>query len=450
MIEHSLRARQLVININQDDQIERRERQMGVRLRAEDSFDICNFALSSVLPKTVEHGGLNIVRENLAVGSNQLGHAKTVEAGSCADVADKHTGLEMQGSKSLFGLFFPFAFFSIQPVCAAHSHDGRDAATRCRMHRLSLCQSRAGQQAQDQQGNSRRHPTRSGLVHLIVFLLSCTFLFLPDAFAQNNDASVSIINAGVQSSEDGPFVSSGHRFLPGDPVHATFQVSGFRSQKQNEDAARTMSVHYSAVLEDANAIPMAPPETGAVDTELSSEDKDWTPKRRVVFTIPSYVAAGKAQLHLIVEDVLGKSRVERSLPLTIGGVTVLEAQKLAVQNGQFFRTESSNEPLELPAFAPGDSVFLRFDMTGFKYGENNSYRLTYDLLVTRPDGKTYLRQLHAAELSASSFYPAQFLPGTVQVTTSRDSGKGKYALTLTIHDEVGKTSIETKAFFTLE
>ena len=106
--------------------------------------------------------------------------------------------------------------------------------------------------------------------------------------------------------------------------------------------------------------------------------------------------------------------------------------------------------LELPAYSAGDSVFVRFIMTGFKVAQKNGYHLSYELFVTRPDGKPYLDRPDAAELASESFYPAQYLPGDFALTTSRDSPKGIYIILLRVRDKIGNSSKEFRFPFTIE
>ena len=289
----------------------------------------------------------------------------------------------------------------------------------------------------------------SRLTHIAIYVLLCFSFFLPDASARSFDSGLSIINAGVQSSEDGPFVSSSFRFLPGDDIHATFQIAGFVT-KQSSDQAKTISLTYSVVIEDVNGRLFAESVTGAIETELSHEDKSWTPKRRVSFSLPSFLAAGKAQLRIQVGDIIANSATTKTVPFTIGGVAVTPADSVSVQHLDFLRGENDREALGLPAYTPGDSVFARFEIVNFKTGVENAYHVVYDLLVLRPDGKPFIQQPHAAELQGNGFYPAQVLPGTLQLTTSPSSTKGNYSIKLTVHDILAKTTYDVKSAFTLE
>jgi hypothetical protein len=295
--------------------------------------------------------------------------------------------------------------------------------------------------------------SRSIFVTRFMFRLrSCTlltFLFLPTLLKA--DESLAVIGAGVQSSEDAPFVQPDYRFQPGEFVYTTFQIAGFQAEGgASDEKPRKVSMTYAVTAEDANGVALCPSVTDKIQEELNAEDKNWTPKRRASFLIPSFVAAGDFQIHIAVRDLIGKTETSKLVPFKIGGVTVLNPEALSVQNFQFFRRENDRNAVEVPAYNPGDSVFVRFIITGFKVGEKNAYDVSYQLLVTRPDGKPYLDRPDAAELASESFYPARYLPGEFALTTSRDSPKGTYIILLRVRDKVANASKEIRFPFTIE
>ena len=116
-----------------------------------------------------------------------------------------------------------------------------------------------------------------------------TFLFLPtlgkaDEFAGDH-------RGRLQSSEDAPFIQSEYRFQPGEFVYTTFQIAGFQVQGGTEEQPRKVALSYTVAAEDANGVPLVAPVSDKIEVELSAEDKNWTPKRRASFSLPSFVAA---------------------------------------------------------------------------------------------------------------------------------------------------------------
>ena len=259
-----------------------------------------------------------------------------------------------------------------------------------------------------------------------------------------------IVSAGVAASEDAPFVPSDYRFLPGDYVYLQFQISGYGAITNENNDVRKISLSYEIVPQDDKDVPLTTAISGAIKEDLGAEDKNWMPKRRASFLLPSFVAAGNYHVRFTVKDLVKKTSSTRDIPFRVGGTVVIPSSGLMVQDFQFLRKEDDADVLEIPAYSPGDAVYARFMMTGFRLAAGNEYHLSYSLTVTRPDGKPYLNQQSAAELSNKSFYPVSFVPGNISVTTSRTSAKGKYVLQLTVRDIMGAQSYQLKKTFTIE
>lgn len=265
------------------------------------------------------------------------------------------------------------------------------------------------------------------------------------------ESTLAILDAGPESSEDAPFVSNDYQFYPGDYLYFRFQVTGFGIQTDETTEIRKISLSYEITPQDANSVPLTPAVSGDIKDELNPEDKNWTPKRRASFLLPSFVASGPFHIHLVVKDLIGKTQTERDFPFRMGGVTIVPSSSITVENFRFFRREDDRQSLEVPAYAPGDTIYARFDMAGYQTSTpDNQYHLTYGLIVFGPDGKPFIQQPQAAELSTGSFYPAQFVPGNINLTTTRTSAKGAYVIALTVRDLIANRTYETKRSFTLE
>ncbi len=286
----------------------------------------------------------------------------------------------------------------------------------------------------------------AGLIVAALF----TFLSIPAKLCAA-EPTLAILDAGLESSEDAPFIPSDYRFYPGDYLYFRFQVAGFAIQTDEKTEVRKISLTYEITPQDANGVPLTAPISGDIKDDLNPEDKNWTPKRRASFLLPSFVASGNFRLHLVVKDLLGKTEASRDFPFRMGGVTIVPSSSVTVENFRFFRKEDDQESLDVPAYAPGDTIYARFDMAGYQTNApENQYHLTYGLTVFGPDGKPFIEQLNAAELSAGSFYPAQFVPGNISLTTTRTSAKGGYVIVLTVRDLVANRTYQTKRSFTLE
>lgn len=285
---------------------------------------------------------------------------------------------------------------------------------------------------------------------LAAALCLAVFIVSPNEVARDNDNPLAIVDGGVQRSEDAPYAPQTYEFLPGDYVYFTFHVSGFTTKKNETNEIKSLSLEYEVTPRDANHVALTEPEKGKITGDLASEDKNWTPKRRASFLLPSYVAAGEFQIHVVVRDLIAKTEVVRDFPFQMGGMHVAATPAIQAESFEFLRNEDDANPLDLPAYAPGDTVWARFQMIGFKMEAGNKYRLTYGVKILRPDGKTFLDQANAAQIESEGFYPAQFVPGELQITTPKNAAHGSYVLTLTARDLVGNQTFDLKRTFTIE
>lgn len=262
---------------------------------------------------------------------------------------------------------------------------------------------------------------------------------------------LAIVNAGIESEEDGPFVPADYTFLPGQYVYFTFQISGYKVKGDEYSGPREMSLAYKVQVLDEKDVPLVKEQTGEVAQEIGSEDKNWLPKKRFSALLPPLIGAGKYHLHLSVQDVFAKSETAADFPFLLGGKKVESATGVHVQDFRFLRSDQDGPGLEIPAFRPGDTVWARFDMMGFKPGSDNSVDLAYGVSVLRPDGRVLFTQESAAEQKReASFYPPQFIPGVLSVTTTHDLPRGEYTMVVAVHDRDGNTNTEVSQKFRIE
>jgi hypothetical protein len=284
-------------------------------------------------------------------------------------------------------------------------------------------------------------------------LVFATPLFLHTCLALSAaESSLAIANAGMQSAEDSAFVAADYKFLPGEPIYATFEVGGFKVDvKDNgqDNPVRSISLRWEVTVLDAENIPLTEPAAGEIKTELSPEDKNWAPKRRVSFSLPSFVAAGEFHLHIVVKDLLGNVETSKDLPFEIGGTRIQPTKEIEVEHLRFSRKENG-PALDVAAFRPGDPIFVHFDIVGFSNAAQNEYHLSYGVTVLRPDGKPFLENPDAAQLTSSPFYPAKFIPANVEITTSPSNARGAYVLIVTVRDLIANRTTVTKQSFSLE
>ena len=122
-----------------------------------------------------------------------------------------------------------------------------------------------------------------------------------------------------------------------------------------------------------------------------------------------------------MKDEIAQAEVRKSVDFKVRGRDVEPSPTLVVRNLRFYRTEEDKKPLELAAYRPGDAVWIRFDMTGFKFGEKNRFDVGYGIQVLKPNGEATLTQPEAAVEQDKSFYPRKFVPAAFSLNLPRTS-----------------------------
>ncbi|HEX4773133.1 MAG TPA: hypothetical protein VH351_20025 [Bryobacteraceae bacterium] len=261
---------------------------------------------------------------------------------------------------------------------------------------------------------------------------------------------MAILNAGVESSEDAPFVSTNYQFFAGDFVYFSFQVAGFEKKVNEEAGTAQIALAFEVTMTDAKGIPLAKSESGEIKEPLHPEDKNWIPKRRASFLIPSFIAGGEYRVHVSVKDLLSGKTASIDVPFQVGGPHVQETENVDIQHFAFLRQEDGSTALAVAAYRPGDTIYISFDATNFALAAGNRYRIEYGVLVLGPDGEPFLSAPKAAQLEDSSFYPAQILPCRINILTKSSSTRGAYVVVLTLTDLIARKSREVRKTFTLE
>lgn len=262
------------------------------------------------------------------------------------------------------------------------------------------------------------------------------------------DKKLTIEHMALAQSEDATRVPSDFRFLPGDIVFFSCQVAGYAKRAREDDSL--VDLEFQIDVRDAKGLPLIPVENGKVAERVTAEDKEWSPKIRHTIALPGLAETGQYQITIKVKDNFGNSSAEASIPLLVQGTDVPASDTLIVRNFRFLRTEEDKDPLKTPAYRPGDTVWARFEMTGYKLGEGNSFDVEYGLKVLRPGGDTTYEQAKAAEEKNQSFYPQRHTPGVLSLTLPKDLKAGEYTIVLTVRDNLGKQTYETAQKFQVE
>ncbi len=254
-----------------------------------------------------------------------------------------------------------------------------------------------------------------------------------------------IVNAAPHDSEDGPPLAKGSTFQPGETVFFSFQVAGC-----GESPTKEVKLTYRIEAVDPNGVKIVEPIDSVYDATLREEDKQFMPKLRATISIPAAAPSGKYKIATSVTDDISHLSASAETTFEVTGHDVPLSTELTIRNLTFHRTEEDTHALPAAAYRPGDTLFARFDIAGFRYAAQNTIHVYYDVAVLNPAGKQIYAQEHAAEDRSFSYYPKPYVPGQMSLTLEKNMRPGQYTVVLTAHDENGQQRVELRHGFSVE
>jgi hypothetical protein len=276
-------------------------------------------------------------------------------------------------------------------------------------------------------------------------VLLAAVLAAPLVLCAPAEKKLAIVAAAFSQTDDGTPAAHDEQFVPGETLFFRCQVEGYKKTEKDE-----IHISYQVQAMDARGVPLLAAETGMVKSTLSPEDKNWMPKIRYTVIVPTLADSGEYQVVVKVKDELAGSVAEVRATFSVVGQDIAPSDTLVVRNFRFFRGENDDKPLQVPAYRGGDSLWARFDMTGYKIGEKNQFDIEYGLVVLRANGSTAYSQPQAATAKEAPFYPQRYQPGVLNLNMPKDIATGEYTIVLTVRDNLGQQTCETRAKFSIE
>ena len=261
---------------------------------------------------------------------------------------------------------------------------------------------------------------------------------------------LAIVHPVFSQYEDGAPMAKDYQFMPGESIFFSCQIEGFAKSPADKEESRKVFLSYRVEAKDAHGVLIQAAATGKEDSAVSPEDKEWKPKIRETIVIPALADSGEYSIALYVKDEVNLATAEAHTTFQVKGRDVERSDTLTVRNFRFLRSEDESKPLQVAAFRPGDAVWARFDMTGYKIGDANRVDISYGLSVLSPDGKVVYTEPNAADQKEQPFYPQRYQPGVLSLNLAKDQPLGEYTIVLTVHDNVGKQVFETREKFSVE
>jgi len=254
-----------------------------------------------------------------------------------------------------------------------------------------------------------------------------------------------IIEAGIHQSEDGPLSPPGTIVVPGEVIFFSCRLDGY-----DVSPAKKVAIKYEFSALDPGGVPIVEPVSGKIDTELAPQDKEWRPKIRQTVLVPPLAQSGTYKVRISATDELSGSVVSAEASFDVRGHAVEPSDTLVVRNFRFLRTEDDTEPLKIASYRPGDTVWARFDITGYKMGPGNQREVAYTLTVNRADGKLFLPPGEPTVDKGTSFYPMRYAPCVISLNLQPTIKPDEYTILVTAQDRIGNQTFESKQTFRVE
>jgi len=257
--------------------------------------------------------------------------------------------------------------------------------------------------------------------------------------------ALQIVKPVVSQMDGGAPDPAGFEHTPGEVVFFSCRIAGY-TKSENEK----VQLKYSVQAFDPKGVPLDEIYQNEMTVEVSPQDKEWQPKIATSVALPPLAPPGDYKIVVKTEDVLAKTNAELSVPLKVRGHAVEPSDTLIVRNVQFFRDEDGTRPAEKPVYKPGDGVFAKFDITGFKYGEHNKIDVSYVTSVIAPSGKVLWTQPEPAAEKSESFYPKHYVPASMGINLTPTIRPGEYTIAVSVKDGIGNQTYESKFPFTIQ
>jgi hypothetical protein len=261
-------------------------------------------------------------------------------------------------------------------------------------------------------------------------------------------SKLAIENPALHQFEDGPELAPGYQFVPGETLYLSCRLTGYQILKKDEAQSVKLTWHMRAV--DPSGVPIVKEESRVLEESVSAQDKNWRPKFPASLVIPGFAPTGAYKIAVSVKDEIAGTETSTELAFHVRGHDVEISDHLAAANFQFLRSEDGKVPMNPAIYHPGDTLWARFDITGFKFGPNNQFAVDYGLAILDASDHEVFSQPAAASESNASFYPQRYVPGALNLNLDPNVPKGNYTLAITIRDKTANQTVETRQKFQIE
>ena len=279
------------------------------------------------------------------------------------------------------------------------------------------------------------------------------FLVIAGALGLCAQSKLSIEQMALHQFEDGPVLSAAYEFVPGETVYFSCRIVGHSIDRKVEDdqvVRQSVKLSWQMRTTDPSGVLLEKERAGVIEERLLPQDKNWVPKFLVSFVIPTVAPTDTYKIAIQIKDEFAAAQTSGELRFRVHGHDVERSDTLVARNFQFLRGENDQAAMRNPVYHPGETLFARFDLTGFKFGEGNLFQVSYGLAVLNAAGAQMFAQPEAATETNQSFYPQRFVGGMLSLNLDPNLAKGSYILVITADDKIGKQTWEAQHRFEVE
>jgi len=256
--------------------------------------------------------------------------------------------------------------------------------------------------------------------------------------------ALGIVKPVIAQSDGGDAVPAGFTHTAGETMFFSCNIAGF-----TKSADEQIHMTYTVQAFDPKGVPVAEVYKNELQEEVGPQDKDWQPKIETEIVMPDILLAGTYKIVIKAEDLLAKTSADLTVPFQVAGLNVTPSATLVVSNFRWYHHEDDQRAMSQPIYHAGDDMYIKFDITGFKYGEHNKVDTSYVVSLVLENGKTIWASDPAAEQS-DSFYPKPYITGEGGINLQKDFKPGTYNMAITAKDAMGKQNFEKKFQFIVQ
>jgi len=258
-------------------------------------------------------------------------------------------------------------------------------------------------------------------------------------------AGLEVVRPIIAQNDGGVPVPRGYEHVAGETLFFSCRIAGYAKTPEEK-----VHVTYSVQPFDPKGVALTEIYKNEMITDVAPQDKEWMPKIATEIQIPPLVGGGTYKILVKIEDLVSNTKAELAVPFDIRSKAVEPSDTLVVRNFQFLRAEDDVEALPKAVYRGGNSIWMRFDIIGFKYGDKNRIDVSYRASVLAPSGKVLWTQSEPAVEQSDSFYPKRYVAAAMSITLAPNTTPADYTIAVTVTDAVGKQTNEIKQPFTVE